>query len=110
MVQNTMRASPGSFSGGRSMIAEYSQRSRGSIGEIGMAIGAPVHWLLWHDKARARRVPLPRLHLLALRHIRGRAKPIVGLGCSRPRRAKQLGSRVTRRVAASIARELALDG
>src|SRR5262249_31182904 len=29
MVQNTSRARPGSFNGGRSTIAEYSQRSRG---------------------------------------------------------------------------------
>src|SRR5947207_1874424 len=34
MVQNTMRASPGSFSGGRSTIAEKSQRSRGSMGVV----------------------------------------------------------------------------
>src|SRR6185503_20886830 len=32
MVQNTMRALPGSLSGGRSTIAEYSERSRGIIG------------------------------------------------------------------------------
>src|SRR6266542_991343 len=32
MVQNTSRASPGSFSGARSTIAEKSQRSRGSMG------------------------------------------------------------------------------
>src|SRR5262245_34792889 len=32
MVQNTMRALPGSLSGGRSTIAEYSARSRGIIG------------------------------------------------------------------------------
>src|SRR5262245_24769792 len=31
MVQNTIRALPGSFSGGRSTIAEKSQRSRGSM-------------------------------------------------------------------------------
>src|SRR5882762_7338481 len=32
MDQNTMRALPGSFSGGRSTIAEYSLRSRGIMG------------------------------------------------------------------------------
>src|SRR4029450_11263576 len=32
MVQNTMRALPGSLSGGRSTIAEYSARSRGIMG------------------------------------------------------------------------------
>src|SRR5271155_3569389 len=32
MVQNTTRAPPGSFNGGRSEIAEKSARSRGSIG------------------------------------------------------------------------------
>ena len=31
MVQKTSRAPPGSFSGGRSTIAEKSQRSRGSM-------------------------------------------------------------------------------
>src|SRR5262245_20339629 len=31
MVQNTSRALPGSFNGGRSTIAEKSQRSRGSM-------------------------------------------------------------------------------
>src|SRR5579863_1825226 len=34
MVQNTMRAPPGSFSGGRSTIAEKSVLSRGSIGFV----------------------------------------------------------------------------
>src|SRR6516165_10332197 len=34
MVQNTRRASPGGFSGGRSKIAENSQRSRGSMGVV----------------------------------------------------------------------------
>src|SRR6187455_1169260 len=37
MVQNTMRALPGSFSGGRSTIAEYSDRSRGIMG-LGMTL------------------------------------------------------------------------
>jgi hypothetical protein len=32
MVQNTSRAFPGSFSGGRSTIAENSARSRGIMG------------------------------------------------------------------------------
>jgi altronate dehydratase len=36
MVQNTSRASPGNLSGGRSTIAEKSQRSRGSIGVVVM--------------------------------------------------------------------------
>src|SRR5262249_35894158 len=34
MVQNTRRAPPGSFSAGRSTIAEYSARSRGSSGRL----------------------------------------------------------------------------
>jgi hypothetical protein len=29
-----MRAPPGNFSGGRSTMAEYSQRSRGSMGPV----------------------------------------------------------------------------
>src|SRR5580698_3526460 len=34
MVQTIMRAPPGSFSGGRSTMAEYSERSRGSMGPV----------------------------------------------------------------------------
>src|SRR5215813_11882292 len=34
MLQNTMRALPGSRSGGRSTMAEKSQRSRGSMGSV----------------------------------------------------------------------------
>src|SRR5437667_3111969 len=37
MVQNTRRASPGSLSGGRSTMAENSQRSRGSVGVVMVA-------------------------------------------------------------------------
>src|SRR5204863_1129705 len=39
MVQNTSRAFSGSLSGGRSTIAENSQRSRGSVGAV---MGAPL--------------------------------------------------------------------
>src|SRR6185437_14088023 len=34
MVQTIMRAPPGNFSGGRSTMAEYSERSRGSMGPV----------------------------------------------------------------------------
>src|SRR5580692_3687512 len=34
MVQTIMRAPPGNFSGGRSTMAEYSVRSRGSMGPV----------------------------------------------------------------------------
>src|SRR2546429_10032389 len=40
MVQNTSRAPPGSLSGGRSTIAEYSQRSRGIMCVIAASSGA----------------------------------------------------------------------
>src|SRR2546430_666387 len=41
MVQNTRRASPGSLSGGRSTMAENSQRSRGSVGVV---MAAPLRY------------------------------------------------------------------
>src|SRR6516225_11935208 len=43
MVHTTMRAPPGSFSGGRSTMAEYSQRSRGIIGPV--MSGTLFDWL-----------------------------------------------------------------
>src|ERR1700730_4781207 len=53
MVQNTSRAPPGSLSGGRSTIAEYSQRSRGIMWfAIAGASGALEVWRLAAEAQR----------------------------------------------------------
>src|SRR5260370_42558689 len=54
MLHNTSRAPPGSLSGGRSTIAEKSQRSRGIMW---LAMGHLVH--LWRSPDGAKRNPGP---------------------------------------------------
>src|SRR5262245_30559380 len=72
MVQNTSRASPGSLSGGRSTMAEYSQRSRGSMGDV-VVMGSTLHSVAAHDRTRPGR-DLPEASRLGpVRHIRGLA-------------------------------------
>src|SRR5579864_7778092 len=76
MVQTIMRAPPGSFSGGRSTMAEYSERSRGSMGPV-MAGGTLFNWFGDRRSCGVRLIsckPFQRHHFVGVHHrAEGRA-------------------------------------
>src|SRR5579862_9880033 len=76
MLQKTTRAPPGSLSGGRSTIAEKSQRSRGSIGFAPAFFFAAL--VIAPSSSIESRRPCPALQYVKV-HGRVGGKPYVGI-------------------------------